>query len=144
MNYELEGRISEECAQELLALLTFEQHGSPEEETDYQSMGGIQPDTIRHPELEAIWPFEDWIQAIAVRLDPGQRLHAHTHKENQRAKHHVVLEANPLCLSWNGGEAQTLEPLNVYRMVPDLEHESFNYGETPRTHLIIEIRSGSS
>ena len=72
-----------------------------------------------------------------VMLKPG----GYVHKHNDALPHkiHTVLETNDMCINRSDGSDYKLELRGVYQMDASLDHESFNFGNTDRIHMVETI-----
>jgi len=137
------GEISEACRQALLERLPrFTQiGGKPEQEANYKTTSKLLLENLDHAELRELVPMDRWEKSIAVRIEPGGKLHRHIHDKEScdqgRTRYQVVLETNGECESANGDFRGQLEDRGVYHMQPYLPHEAQNRGETDRTHLVL-------
>jgi len=130
--YEKVGEISEAERFRLLdGLPPLKTHGGgPKHTTHYQTTNNFPLEHLGELPIPRPWKF-----AFCVGIPPGGHLHPHTHRG---VRYHIVLKTNDLCESWNGGERHHLEEMGIYWMQPELEHESFNRGNSDRLHIILE------
>lgn len=130
------GEISETCREELLQDFPrlSQIGGNPLQEANYQTTAALYD--VTHPELAALLP--PWQRALGVNIEPGGKLHRHTHnleRDMGKTRYNVVLATNDESTCRNGEDTRHLDDRGVYRMEPYLEHESWNRGDTNRLHL---------
>lgn len=77
--------------------------------------------------------------AFFLMIPPGGRVHRHKDVIGIKRTFHIPVETNNDCESWIGDKNYTLDVGKIYEVDREIEHESFNFGETNRTHLLIEI-----
>ncbi len=101
---------------------------------------GEQLKTVR--EIVDRWSIDTWNVPIFLRLGPGGNLYRHS---DEGFGYHVPVETNERAVSViyaNGiKKEQHLEVGKVYSIDRSIEHESFNNGETDRTHLIMLLKT---
>lgn len=132
------GEISKQTVGELLSILPnlkWEIHVS--DETDHHAANGTQ--VCRSVQgLADLWPLETWVQLTFIRLPPHGKLHRHT---DWGYGWMLPLETNDdvVSVSYRDGirRDQHLEVGKVYHCDRTLSHESFNDGDTNRTHLVV-------
>jgi hypothetical protein len=136
------GQVSEATIAELKTILDevarWEHHIS--KVTDHQAAVCIeQCKTVAG--LVDLWPVDTWSSMTFLRLGPGGKLYRHA---DDGFGFHIPVETNPAAVSLsfeNGARAeQHLEVGKLYHVDRSIEHESFNDGETDRTHLIILLK----
>ena len=110
--YERIGTISEKDRIELLA-----------EPRDWQQCKG---------EFADYWSDDDGARMF-VKIPPKGKVHKHS---DNGFKVHTVLLTNSRCESWSDGILFRLEQGGIYRLDASLPHESINWGEADRIHLI--------
>ena len=91
--------------------------------------------------ITSIWPVTSWKALTFFRLVPGGKLYRH---HDSGYGFHIPVETNNDCISMTYGndvrKEQHLEVGTIYRIDRSLDHESFNNGETNRTHLIVMLK----
>ena len=135
------GKVSEATIAELKTILTeisWEEHIS--EVTDHHAASCI--DQVKSVAgIVEQWPVDTWAALTFLRLTPGGKLYRH---HDDGFGYHVPVETNPavVSLSFENGvrKAHHLEVGKIYSVDRSIEHESFNDGDTNRTHLIILLR----
>lgn len=92
--------------------------------------------------IVALWPINTWQQLLFLRLGPGGKLYRH---HDDGYGFHIPVETNEhaACSTFEDGVEvnQHLEVGKIYGVDRSIEHESFNKGNTDRTHLIILLKS---
>lgn len=90
------------------------------------------------------WPINTWHQLLFLRLKPGGKLYRHA---DEGFGFHIPVETNKdaVSVSYENGisKEKHLEVGKIYHVDRSLEHESFNNGDTDRTHLIILLNNDS-
>jgi len=86
------------------------------------------------------WQADTINKATLLRLPPGGKLYRH---HDTGIGYTIPIETNEHCvsLSYNGTKKEShLEVGKIYYTNRAIEHESFNNGETNRTHLIVMLK----
>jgi len=95
----------------------------------------------RVKEIVAKWPIDTWEGMTFLRLPPKGKLYRH-HDEGYG--YHIPVETNEDAITMtykNGAQnKQHLEVGKIYKIDRSLEHESFNNGDSDRTHLIVLLK----
>ncbi len=139
------GTVSQSTISELRNILLemtwwkrWEHHVS--EVTDHQAAPCDEP-LIAVSEIADRWPVDTWRNLSFLRLKPEGKLYRH---HDDGFGFLVPVETNEHCisLSYENGvrKEQHLEVGKIYSVDRSIEHESFNNGETDRTHLIVLIK----
>jgi len=139
--YQEIGQVSETTIAELKTILDevrWEEHIS--DVTDHKAAGCLeQCKTV--PGLVDQWPVDAWYSMTLLRLSSGGKLYRHA---DEGFGFQIPIETNDGAVSVtypNGNRCeQHLEAGNIYSVDRSIEHESFNDGETDRTHLIIILK----
>jgi len=132
------GEVSDATVSELKNILLeatrWEHHVS--EVTDHKAF--VCKDQLQEVnEIVGLWPVETWASSIFLRLTPGGKLYRHA---DEGFGFHIPVETNEDCVSLSyedGKKEHHLEVGKVYHVNRSIEHESFNNGDTDRTHLIV-------
>lgn len=84
----------------------------------------------------------EWHSAMLVVVQPGGQIPPHVDAAEAEGlvRYHIVLETNSRSWNLHAGERQQLEEGGIYIMDPLVEHSSGNEGETPRIHLVVDVR----
>jgi len=138
------GEVSETTISELLSVISdvkWECHIN--DVTDHQA--GICKEQLQSvDEIVDRWPIDTWHQMLFLRLGPGGKLYRHHDDGNG---FHIPVETNDGAVSLmypNGGKTvQHLDVGKIYSVDRSIEHESFNNGDTDRTHLIVLLKEQS-
>ncbi len=97
-------------------------------------------------EIVACWPVDTWHQLLFLRLRPGGKLYRHHDSEGYGF--HIPVETNEDCVSLTYEndipEEQHLDLGKIYLVDRSIEHESFNRGDTDRTHLIVILKDSGN
>jgi hypothetical protein len=92
-------------------------------------------------ELVRQWPIDTWQGMSFMRLRPGGNLYRHA---DVGFGYHIPVETNVDAVSVtypDGVESrQHLEVGKLYHVDRSIEHESFNDGDSNRTHLIVLLK----
>jgi len=92
-------------------------------------------------EIVDLWPIKSWDQLSFFRLVPGGNLYRHA---DTGFGFHIPIESNEHAESMTYPDGvktvQNLKVGKVYHIDRSIEHESFNRGETDRTHLIVLLK----
>jgi len=92
-------------------------------------------------EIVARWPIDTWHQLLFMRLKPGGKLYRHA---DDGWGYHIPVESNVGAMSSTFKDSievkQHLEVGKIYSVDRSIEHESFNNGDTDRTHLIVILK----
>jgi len=136
------GEVSETTIAELKTILDgvprWEEHIS--DVTDHQAAICLEP-CKAVAGLTEFWPADTWQQLLFLRLGPGGKLYRHA---DDGFGFHIPVETNDGAVSVtypNGNRyEQHLEVGNIYSVDRSIEHESFNDGDSNRTHLIILLK----
>ncbi len=139
------GKISDEtifALQEILDGVRWEEHVSGT--TDHQAAPcGKKLQSV--DEIVSHWPIDTWARPIFLRLPAGGKLYRHA---DTGFGFHIPIETNDDCvsLSYENGlrKEQHLDVGKIYKVDRSIEHESFNYGNTDRTHLIILLKESDN
>jgi hypothetical protein len=84
----------------------------------------------------------EWAYSMLVALQPNGGsipLHRDLPQRAGLLRHHLVLQTNPACWNFHGGDWQQLELGGIYTVDPMVEHASINWGDTQRIHLVIDV-----
>ena len=143
--YEEIGRVSEATVLQLKSILDdvkWECHAS--DVTKHEA--AICKEQVKAvDEITTIWPVDSWKQLIFLRLVPKGKLYRH---HDEGFGFHIPIETNAeaVSLTYPDGirQAQHLETGKIYRIDRSIEHESFNAGETDRTHLIVMLEESDN
>ena len=135
------GQVSESTIAELKTIfdeVRWEEHIS--EITDHKAAGCID-ECKAVPGLAEQWPVDTWYSMTLLRLPPRGKLYRHA---DDGFGFQIPVETNDGAVSVtypNGNRyEQHLEVGKIYRVDRSIEHESFNDGDTNRTHLIIILK----
>lgn len=74
------------------------------------------------------------------KIRPGGRIHLHSDSPPHDRKTHTVLATNPHCINRVGGVDFHCELGGIYLVDASIPHESFNFGDTDRIHLVETLR----
>jgi len=139
------GQVSAATVTELLALLEdlrWEHHVS--DVTNHEAAGCMEQ-LQAVEEIVRLWPVESWQQLLFLRLGPGGKLHRHA---DEGFGFHIPVESNSevisVCYDDGVRNEYLLEVGKVYHVDRSIEHESFNDGDTNRTHLIIVLKEDNN
>ena len=81
-------------------------------------------------------------RALINRLPPCAKVLPHSDGENlYYSRYHVVLQTNDLIEFRCGQEYACMREGEVWWFDNSVEHEVINHGDTPRIHLIVDIRT---
>lgn len=85
-----------------------------------------------------------WARSMLVMLAPGGNIPVHRDLPlaAESVRYHLVLTTNPRCWNYHDGGFQQLEEGGVYTVDMTAEHASINWGETQRTHLVVDVLPG--
>ena len=82
----------------------------------------------------------EWVTARLLTVFPSSLLNLHADRGvDHLTRYHVVIETNPDAWVYHGSQWQQLELGVLYRMDPQMQHASVNFGKTPRTHLFFDV-----
>ncbi len=97
------------------------------------------------PEIVDRWPIDTWQNLSFLRLRPGGKLYRHA---DSGFGFHIPVETNDDAVSLTYPDGiemrQHLEVGKLYRVERSIEHESFNDGNTDRTHLIVLLKDSGN
>lgn len=86
----------------------------------------------------------DWQSTRYIAVKPNGFIHLHTDPPTDETKgrnrYHVVLQTNPYCWNYHGGDIQHLSEGSVFEIDEKVEHASVNWGKTPRVHLVVDVK----
>ena len=93
-------------------------------------------------EIVTRWPIYTWHHLLFLRLKPEGKLYRHS---DDGYGFHIPVETNQhaVSLSYENGikKEHHLEVGKIYSVDRSIEHESFNQGDTDRTHLIVLLNN---
>lgn len=81
-----------------------------------------------------------WTNVLVTQIMPKGSIPMHTDGARAGTRYHIVLETNHGCWCYHRGYWQQLRLGDIYSMEQTYEHGSVNWGETPRTHLVVDIK----
>ena len=97
---------------------------------------------------EVIWAIFEHVRGkelgrvLINRLPPCAKVLPHSDGENlYYSRYHVVLQTNDLIEFRCGQEYASMREGEVWWFDNSVEHEVINHGDTPRIHLIVDIRT---
>ncbi len=135
------GKVSDATISQLKNMVdnaTWEHHVS--DVTDHQA-AVCKKQVQAVDEITARWPVDTWQQLLFLRLRPNGKLYRHA---DEGFGFNIPVETNDysVSLTYPSGisKAQHLEVGTIYRVDRSIEHESYNTGETDRTHLIVLLQ----
>jgi len=135
------GQVSETTVSELRTILsraTWEEHIS--DVTCHQA-SICKKEVQDVDEIVERWPVNTWDQLLFLRLKSGGKLYRHA---DNGYGFHIPVETNDdvVSLSYENGccKEYHLEVGKIYHTDRSIEHESFNKGDTDRTHLIVILK----
>jgi len=82
-------------------------------------------------------------RAMLVFLKPGGEIHPHSDEGSycqERTRYHIPIMTNQDCTNTFGGTTEHLERGIMYQVDNDRVHSAINNGDTPRVHLIFDIK----
>ena len=139
--YQEIGKVSEATISDLRGILnaaTWEEHIS--DVTDHQAAPCTEQ-VQAVDEIAGIWPIDTWHHMLFLKLRPGGKLYRHA---DDGFGFLIPVETNEdaVSLSYQNGARHEhhLEIGRIYHVDRSIEHESFNNGETNRTHLIVLLK----
>ena len=115
-------------------------------EVDYKTYSDVisKIKGIKLPWLEVFW-----YKAMFICIPSGGLIKRHSDGfsidrdcKGPHTKYHIALQTNDKCINYSWGDIEQkihLEENSVYSFDALPEHASFNYGDTDRIHLVIDI-----
>ena len=84
--------------------------------------------------------FPHYKRAFFLMIPPRGKIHRHKDTVKPEKTYHIPVETNPECVNsmYPGGDFH-LEVGLIYAVDRQIEHESFNNGQTNRIHLLVEV-----
>lgn len=78
--------------------------------------------------------------AFFLKIPPGGSVHRHVDTERPERTFHIPLVTNPDCWNhtYNPDTKIHIDIGHVYEINRQIEHASFNHGQSDRIHLILE------
>lgn len=84
-----------------------------------------------------------WTNVLVTRIMPSGTIPLHVDGARAGTRYHLVLETNTGCWCMHDGDWQQLGLGDIYTMEQTRPHGSVNWGETPRTHLVVDIKEAA-